>query len=198
MAGIDVLSTCHCCGLIQRIGPMAPRTIARCPRCRTLVRQVRVARSRARTVAFALAALALYPAAMTLPVLEVSRLGHIHEATIWSGVIALLAEGQMFVGLIVLFASIIAPVAKLVALLAICLPLARREHRAFAYRFVEWIGRWGMLDVLLVAILVAVVKLGDWVQVQPGPGLAAFAGVVVFSLIASAVFDPHSIWEDHR
>ena len=53
-----------------------------------------------------------------------------------------------------------------------------------------------MLDVLLVAVLVAVVKLGDVVRVQPGPGLAAFAGVVILSLLASAVFDPHSIWED--
>jgi paraquat-inducible protein A len=183
--------------LIQRAGPLASGTIARCPRCRTLVRQARMPRSRARTVAFALAALALYPAAMMLPVLEVSRLGHVHEATIWSGVVALLAEGQWFVGLVVLFASIIAPIAKLAALLAVCLPIGQTEHRASAYRFVEWIGRWGMLDVLLVAILVAVVKLGDWVQVQPGPGLAAFAGVVVLSLIASAVFDPHSIWEDH-
>ena len=134
---------------------------------------------------------------MSLPVLEVTRLGHVHDATIWSGVVALLAEGQVFVGVIVLFASVVAPILKLLTMLVLCVPLRTgRSHRAMAYRLVEWIGRWGMLDVLLVAVLVAVVKLGDVVRVQPGLGLAAFAGVVVLSLLASAVFDPHSIWEE--
>jgi len=198
MAATTNLGTCHCCGLILRVGPVGRGLVARCPRCRTLVRRARSPRSRARTAAFALGALALYPAAMSLPVIEVSRLGHIHDATIWSGVVALLAEGQVLVGVVVLVASVIAPIAKLLAMLWLCLPLRGwgRFHRAVAYRAVEWIGRWGMLDVLLVALLVAVVKLGDLVRVQPGPGLAAFTGVVVLSLLASATFDPHTIWEE--
>ena len=73
-----------------------------------------------------------------------------------------------------------------------------KHHRASTYRVVEWIGRWGMLDVLLVALLVAAVKLGSWVEVHPGPGVAAFGGVVIFSLLASAAFDPQAIWEEHE
>lgn len=176
---------------------IAPGLAARCPRCDTLVRVARRPRSRARTAAFALGALSLYPAAMTLPVLEVTRFGHVQDATIWSGVTALLEQGEIAVGIVVLLASVVAPMLKLVTMLVLCLPSrAGKAHRALAYRLVEWIGRWGMLDVLLVAVLVAVVKLGDVVSVQPGPGLAAFTGVVILSLLASAVFDPHSIWED--
>ena len=69
------------------------------------------------------------------------------------------------------------------------------RHRALTYRLVEWTGRWGMLDVLLVAILLAVLKLGDMVEVSVGPGLLAFTSCVGLSLIAAASFDPHSLWE---
>lgn len=141
--------------------------------------------------------MALYPAAMTLPVLEVTRFGHVQDATILSGVATLFEEGQLVIGIVVFVASIVAPILKLMTMILLSLPArVARADRALAYRLVEWIGRWGMLDVLLVALLVAVVKLGDVVQVQPGPGLLAFTCVVVFSLLASAVFDPHSIWEE--
>ena len=69
------------------------------------------------------------------------------------------------------------------------------HHRALTYRLVEWTGRWGMLDVLLVAILVAALKLGDVMDVTPGPAAAAFAVCVVLSLLATALFDPRSVWE---
>ena len=69
------------------------------------------------------------------------------------------------------------------------------RQRALTYRLVEFLGRWGMLDVVLIAVLVAAVKLGDLVEVRPGPGLAVFASVVVLSLLASASFDPHGLWE---
>lgn len=197
MTQAERLKSCHCCGLVQHVGLLGRGMVARCPRCETVVRTARRPRSKARTAAFALAALALYPAAMTLPVLEVTRFGHMQDATIWSGVTALFEQGQVWIGIVVLVASIVAPVVKLLTMIALCLPArAAQGHRALAYRLVEWIGRWGMLDVLLVAVLVAVVKLGEVVRVQPGPGLVAFAGVVILSLLASAVFDPHSIWED--
>ena len=70
----------------------------------------------------------------------------------------------------------------------------RHHHRALTYHLIEWTGRWGMLDVLLVAVLVALVKLGDLMQISAGPGATAFATVVILSLLASACFDPHSLW----
>jgi len=151
-----------------------------------------------RAAAFSLAALVLFPLAMALPVLEIERLGHSRDATIWGGIVGLLAEREYVVGVVVPVCSIVAPVTKLGAMLLLTAGrrLLGRRPRAVTYRALEWIGRWGMVDVLLVALLVAAVKLGDWVEVQAGPGAAAFAGVVVFSLLASAVFDPHAIWED--
>ncbi|MCL4742133.1 MAG: paraquat-inducible protein A [Phycisphaerales bacterium] len=194
------LRACHRCGLVQRVGVVPRGYRARCPRCAATVRHARHPRSNARAASFALAALLLYPAALSLPVMQVQRLGHAHEATIWSGVVSLLAEGQTAIGLVVLFCSVVAPLAKLAATFALCAgdALLQRRHRATAYRLVEFLGRWGMVDVLLVAVLVAAVKLGDWVTVQAGPGVAAFGAVVVLSLLASASFDPHAVWEDDR
>lgn len=154
----------------------------------------------ARAAAFALGALILYAPAMLLPVIEIEQMGHTNGATIWSGVVDLLAEGSILVGVIVLLCSIVIPFVKIMATFLICSGemFMRGRHRALTYRLLEWIGRWGMLDVLLVALLVAVVKLGSWLRVHPGPGAAAFAGVVVLSLLASAVFDPESIWHEEE
>lgn len=192
------LSACHCCGLVHRIPEVGIRSVACCTRCNTVIRHGVHPRSVNRAAALALAALLLYPLALWLPVMQIERLGHESHASIWSGMIALLAEGHLFVGLAVLFFSIIAPVAKLALIFALCAGQKRiaRRDRARAYRLIEVIGRWGMVDVLLVAILVAVVKLGDVVQVTPGPGVVLFGGVVILSLLASAAFDPHAIWEE--
>lgn len=169
-----------------------------CARCETsLVKRSVVARSNSRTAAIATAALILYPFAVTLPMLEVERFGHTSAASILEGVASLLSGGHWIVGVVVLLCSIVVPLGKLAALLALSaggLGLGRR-HRALTYRLVEWTGRWGMLDVLLVAVLVAVLKLGDMVTVTAGPAALAFCGVVVLSLAAAASFDPHALWE---
>lgn len=191
------LGACHCCGLVHRLPPLGSRSVACCTRCKAVIRHGAHPRSVNRAAALALAALILYPLALGLPVMQIERLGHESHASIWSGTIALLAEGHLFVGLAVLLFSVIAPIAKLGLIFALCLGQGRiaRRDRARAYRLIELIGRWGMVDVLLVAILVAVVKLGDLVTVTPGPGVAVFGAVVILSLLASAVFDPHAIWE---
>lgn len=132
--------------------------------------------------------------------MRIDQFGQTNTTNIWSGVVSLLSGGEIIVGLIVFICSVAAPVLKLAAMLILSLPASvlGRRHRAATYRFVEWIGRWGMVDVLLVAVLVAAVKLGAWAEVAPGPGLVAFAAVVILSLLSSAVFDPHAIWEDDR
>jgi paraquat-inducible protein A len=189
---------CPCCGLVQSVPAIPPRMHACCARCGTsLVKRALVARSNSRTAAFALAALILYPFAIGLPMLEVQRFGHTSEASILEGVATLLGAGHLIVGLIVLLCSIVFPLGKLMALLTLSAGgvWMRRRHRMLTYRVVEWTGRWGMLDVLLVAILVAAVKLGDMVEVTVGPAALAFAMCVVLNLIAAACFDPHSLWE---
>jgi len=140
----------------------------------------------------------LYPLAIGLPILRIEQLGHVHASNIWQGIVELFAEGELLVGLVVLVCSLVIPALKLLAMLVLAFPstVLGPEHRALTYRLVEWIGRWGMVDVLLVAVLVALVKLGSWAEVQPGPGLMAFTAVVVLSLLSTAAFDPHAIWEE--
>jgi paraquat-inducible protein A len=139
----------------------------------------------------------MYPLAMTLPVMSVERFGHRHEAGILEGTTQLLAGGHFLIGLVVLVCSVVIPLLKLLALLGLSTGggFLIHEHRALTYHLVEWTGRWGMLDVLLVALLVAFMKLGDLVEVHPGPGAAAFLSVVLLSLLAAAAFDPHRLWD---
>ncbi len=148
--------------------------------------------------AWALAALICYPFGVGLPVMRLQQLGHSHEASIWSGTVSLLSHGQVAVGLVVLACSLVLPVLKLVGLFALTgwPSLLGRHHKAWVYRVIELAGRWGMIDVLLVAVLIAALKLGDLVAVTPGPGATAFAGAVVLGLLASISFDPRAIWED--
>lgn len=192
------LGACHCCGLVHQIPAVGNRSVACCTRCHAVIRHGIHPRSTNRAAALAFAALLLYPLALWLPVMQIERLGHESHASIWSGTVALLAEGHLFVGLAVLLFSVVAPIGKLALIFGLCVGqgLIARHDRARAYRLIELIGRWGMVDVLLVAILVAVVKLGDLVEVTPGPGVVTFGVVVILSLLASAAFDPHAIWEE--
>ena len=191
------LRSCPHCGLIQRVPPIGPRWRACCFRCDGgLGTGPRRWLSNSRTAAIATAALVLFPLAVTLPMIRIEKFGHTHESGLIEGVTVLLSRGELVVGLVVLTCSVILPVVKLAAMLVLSTGrFLRLRHRALTYRIVEWTGRWGMLDVLLVAILVAVLKLGDMVEVSVGPGLLAFTTCVGLSLIAAASFDPHSLWE---
>jgi paraquat-inducible protein A len=127
-----------------------------------------------------------------LPIVTVERFGHLNRASIIDGVSTLLGSGHIVIGLVVLLCSIILPIGKLLGLLVLCGAgnFLRHEHRGLTFRLIELTGRWGMLDVLLVAILVAVLKIGDFVDVSPGPAALAFTTCVLLSLVAAATFQP--------
>lgn len=192
------IRACPCCGLAQRVPPVPARMRACCARCGTsLLERSVVARSGGRTAALAAAALVLYPVAVGLPILKLEQFGHANASSILEGTASLFSGGQVVVGIIVLLCSVVFPLGKLVALLVLSaggLGLAGR-HRVFTFRLVQWTGRWGMMDILLVAILVAAMKLGDLVTVTAGPAAFAFTACVVLSLLAAASFHPHGMWE---
>lgn len=198
MSDGETIHACPCCGLAQRVPAVPARMRAACARCGTSLRSpLRRLRSNSRAGAVALAALILYPLAVTLPMVRIEQLGFRNESSVLTGIAALFADGQLFVGVIVLLCSVLFPLGKLMAILMLAAGSRRMAHRhkAFTYQLVEWTGRWGMMDVLLVAILVAALKIGDLMDVTPGPGAAAFGCSVVLSLLASACFDPHALWE---
>lgn len=194
---MSTLQACHCCGQIHEVPALSPTERARCSRCHTILRRPGDARrSASRTAAITLGALFLYFPAILLPVLQIERLGHRSSSSILGGILDLLHHGNLFVGGVVLLFSIVFPLAKLLLLLDLSLlGILGRRHQALSYHVVELAGKWSMMDVLLLAFLVMLVKLGDLVSFQFGPAVIAFTLCVALSLLASLCFDPHTIWE---
>jgi paraquat-inducible protein A len=169
-----------------------------CARCGAVILERRIAGPEV-TAALTLAALILYIPANAYPILRMSYYGAYSENTVWEGVVALAQQQEWFVAAVVFLASIVVPLFKLAGLLFLVASVRTRSTRwqrlrTALYRFIDVIGPWAMLDVFLLAILVALVKMGQIATVLPGPGLIAFASVVVLTIIASASFDPRLIW----
>jgi paraquat-inducible protein B len=191
------MKSCPSCGLIQRLPVATASASAVCGRCGTKLR-VGMRGGNALAGAMALAALVLYLPAVTMPFLRIEQWGHTQENSLIGGVIALFADGEWFVAITVLAFSIVLPPVKLAALLLLgTVPGWLRSHvRVRTMRMVEILGRWGMLDVLLVAVLLAFIKLGDLVDFAAGPGVIVFGVFVLLSLLAAYFFDPHAIWDE--
>lgn len=170
---------------------------AKCVRCQATIQRAAGARlSASRTAAATVGALVLFGPATLLPILEIERLGHRRESSLLFGTIELLMQGDWFVGIIVLVFSIIFPFVKIVMLLELSLlGVLHRRHKAITYRVMEFAGKWSMMDVMLLAFLVMLVKLGNLVSFSFGPAVFAFILCVAMSMIASISFDPHAIWE---
>jgi len=190
---------CKVCGQVHAIDRLEPGTAAHCTRCGSRIAK----RSHASlhfTAAFALAALILYVPANVFPIMEMDIYGATTTNTVWQGCTRLFGDGQWFIAIVVFLASIFIPLIKIVGLFTLIvmsrfeLPHAR-PLRTRLYRFIEIIGRWAMLDVFVLAILVSLVKLQRLATILPGKGLFAFGCVVVLTLLASASFDPQLIWE---
>jgi paraquat-inducible protein A len=198
MARADSLC-CPVCGLTVRVDAPGRGERAECPRCGGTVRHGPHG-SLQLTAALALAALILYIPANIYPIMRMHFYGAYSESTVWDGVVTLAQSKQYFVALIVFLASIVIPLLKLTGLLYLVVSARfnlgrRRRGRTGVYRLIELIGPWAMLDVFLLAVLVALVKLGQIATILPGPGLIAFTAVVVLTMLASASFDPRLIWE---
>lgn len=194
------LVACPTCGLVQRMEALPARALAVCCRCGAAVARPR-RDSLGRVAAYTLAALILYLPANLYPILEMRLYGAYAESTIWDGCVSLFRSGQWLVAGIVFLASIVIPLAKLLGLGYLvstswrASPHRRRE-RAWIHRLIGVVGPWAMLDVYLMAVLVALVKLDEIATILPGPGLLAFTAVVVCTILASASFDRAAIWDE--
>jgi paraquat-inducible protein A len=190
---------CGRCGLVQRSARCAPDERLHCARCgRRLPDRSDRELATSRTAAAATAALILYPLAIGLPVLRIERLGEAHTANAWQAATSLLRSGDTAVGVLILCCSILVPLVKILALLDVSLHASRlpAAARARLLSFVAWTGKWSMLDVLLVAMLAAAIKLGDFMTVTAGPGAVTFSAMVAMSMLASACHDERSLWAD--
>jgi paraquat-inducible protein A len=189
------LQRCDVCGLVSRSS--AERSV--CPRCGQRL-SLRKPNSLQRTLALLIAACALYLPANLLPILYTKTATFEGGSTIMSGVVALWSSGSWPLALLVFFASIFVPLFKLLALGGLILSVHRGWHwrpleRAALFRFVEFIGRWSMLDIFVVALLTALVQIRGLATITPGPAALAFAAVVILTMVAAQSFDPRLIWD---
>ncbi len=172
---------------------------ATCARCGEPVSR-RKPNGRRRAWALLLAAAALYIPANILVVMHTTQFPNHRADTIWSGVVFLWNRGSWDLALLVLTASIVVPAVKLIAL-AILLVGSRRgstwrpRARTKLYRALEVVGHWSMLDVFVVTLLAAMVHVGRFASVEPGPAVLPFAAVVILTMLASASLNPRAIWD---
>ena len=191
--------SCHNCDQLAVMPRLPARATAHCPRCGATMHR-RKPNSIARTWALVVTAAILYIPANLLPVMTVVYFGRGEPDTILSGVKELIGAGMWPVALLVFFASITVPVLKLLGLTFLLITVQRHStwrlrDRSVTYRIIEQVGRWSMVDIFMISILVALVNLGTIATIEPGVGAICFAAVVIITMFASMSFDPRLIWD---
>lgn len=189
------LLDCHRCASVwEGARPGEP-----CALCGTRLRE-RKPDSLRRTWAYLIAAAALYLPANLLPVMITKSLLGTQQDTILSGIIFFWISGSYGLAALIFTASFLVPLFKLAALAVLAVTTQRRSRwrqreRARLYQVLEFIGRWSMLDVFVVALLAGLVRIQGFAVVQAGLGIGAFGAVVVLTMLASLSFDPRLIWD---
>src|SRR5215470_17182609 len=191
------LVSCEMCRLLS--WPADPSEPGYCPRCGAELVSRRH-HSIQYTWALVIAAAICYIPANLLPVLNTTTLGSTDSDTIMGGVVFLYTSGSWPLALIVLVASVMIPLGKLIALGYLLITIQRgsvknMHDRARIYYLVEFIGRWSMLDVFVDAFVVALIQLQPLMSVEPGLGVVFFMAVVVLTMLAAQTFDPRLIWD---
>jgi paraquat-inducible protein A len=189
---------CHDCHLLCRL-PEHGAHGAVCPRCGAALHE-RKPQSLERTWAWLIAAALCYVPANLLPIMKVTSLGRAQADTIMSGVVYLLLHGMWPLAVVVFTASVFVPLLKLAILLTLLISVHRASRwrpvdRTRLYRITEAIGRWSMVDIFVVTILVALVRLGNLATVEAQTGAVFFGAVVVLTMLAAESFDPRLIWD---
>ncbi|MDR3672690.1 MAG: paraquat-inducible protein A [Holophaga sp.] len=188
------LQACSACGLMAPLDRQGS-----CSRCGASLHS-RKPDSTGRTWALLIASVLLYIPANVLPVTQVVSLGRAHEDTIISGVVYFLRTGSWPLALLIFVASVLVPLAKFVILSFLLLSVRfrsrwRPQARAGLYRLTEMVGRWSMVDIFAITIMVAMLQMGSMASVVPRPGAMAFAMMVVATIMAVHSFDPRLVWD---
>ena len=193
------LISCHLCSEINRACKLDRKSQALCSRCGAEM-HLRKPNSIARTWALLATALIFYIPANMLPMMTVISFGEGEPDTIMSGVVALIEAEMWALAFLVLFASFLVPLFKIIGLSCLLISVQMRslwrpKGRTQLYRVIEAVGRWSMLDIFMISILISLVKLGYIATIEPGTGATFFAGVVIVTMFAAMSFDPRLIWD---
>lgn len=190
------LVACPSCDLVVRLPDLEPGDAARCPRCATELWRRRVD-SQSRTLALAVAAAILYLIANSAPMLGLEVVGRSAATTVFGGAQQLWRDGRESVAALVLFTAVVAPALQIGFMVAILLGARRARPRA-------WVGTlmrhhpttrtWSMVEVMLLGVLGALVKIAELATVIPGVALFALGALVVVLTAMQLSFDPREIW----
>ena len=173
--------------------------MGRCRRCGAHL-HARKPNSLQRTIAHVLASIVLYLPANLLPIMTTDRFDQPVDSTIIGGVVILWKMGSYPVALVILIASVLVPIGKILSVITLCWTIGRHRtisprQRMTLYRITDFIGKWSMVDVFVVAILVALIQITGIIVIRPGTAALAFAGVVILTMLAAESFDPRVIWD---
>lgn len=194
------LTGCHTCNQVVRIDVEQHDKGLLCPRCESRLHP-RKHHSILLTWVLVCLAFVFYIPANLLPMTRVVSLGQVQEDTIMSGVIYFIQSGSWYIALVIFVASVFVPMLKLLLLMFLLITVQRKSNwrprdRTRLYRITELVGRWSMVDIYVVTILIALVNLGALANIDAGPAAINFAAVVVITMLAAKSFDPRLIWDN--
>ena len=195
-AANEGLACCQTCHLVS------PVVLQQCPRCKDEL-HLRSPNSIQRTLALIITAILFYIPANLYPIMSTTLLGETTSSTILSGVVLFVEHGSYFVALVIFTASVLIPLAKIIIILWLCYTTSRQSRLSKSeltrlYRATEFIGKWSMIDIFVVAILVALVQVSGIMAIEPGFAAEAFAGVVILTMISAHQFDVRLMWDKQQ
>lgn len=190
------IACCHLCNQLNM------SKLSNCTRCNGRL-HLRYPNSIQRTLAFVFTAILLYIPANLFPIMTTTLLGDASPSTIISGVILFVEHGSYFVAFVIFTASVLIPIAKMLIIIWLCYATTRHTRLneyelTRLYRATEFIGKWSMIDIFVVAILVALVQVTGLMIIEPGLAARAFALVVILTMIAAHQFDVRLIWDRQK
>ena len=195
---MDSLIACHECDLIHRVKSLPAQGVANCTRCGSVLYRHKP-NSIDRTLALSMAGLVLFVLAISFPFLALKMESQHHQTSLITGIKVLYNQGMQGLAVVVLLTTILAPLAQLLGMFYLLLPLRHnRIPPQFApiFRFVRGLQPWSMMEVFMLGILVSVVKLAKMAQILPGVAIFSFLALIVVLAAATVSLDPHEIW--HR
>lgn len=190
---------CHDCGYLLNAGETSSAVSLACPRCNADV-HYRKHQSIPTTWALLITAAILFLPANLLPIMRVDFLGSSEYSTIMDGILYFFDVEEYGIGLIIFIASVLVPLFKMVGLSIILLSIQFKwkkglRHKTAMFRFIEFVGRWSMLDIFVIALMATLVEFGNFTATYAAPAASYFAAVVVCTMLAAHTFDSRLLWD---
>lgn len=193
------LISCPDCGKLLDATQIPSDVSLICPRCNSDL-HFRKPHSLIRVWALIITSVFLFIPANLLPIMRVDFLGTMDYSTIMDGIIYFFDEKEYGIGLIIFVASVLVPLFKIVGMIIILLSIQFKwkkglRHKASMFRFIEFIGRWSMLDIFVIALMSTLVSFGGFTATFAAPAATYFSAVVICTMFAALTFDSRLLWD---